>query len=527
MANASSATPSGASPAEPQVSARRVVAFLALIFGMFMAILDIQIVSSSLSEIQAGLSASADEISWVQTSYLIAEVVMIPLSGFLARALSTRYLFALSSAGFTLASILCATAGSIEQMILYRALQGFIGGGMIPTAFAAAYSIFPKRQQAPVMALVGLVVTLAPTIGPTVGGYLTELFSWHWLFLVNVPPGIAATLLCWFLVDFDEPDFSLLRNFDVAGLAGMAVMLGSLEYVLEEGAKDDWFQSSAIVFFTAATLLGGAVFFWRAFSARQPVVDLMAYRDRNFAVGSVLTFMLGTVLYGLTYLYPLFLAQVRGFNALEIGETVFVTGATMFLAAPVVGILARKLDPRLIIGTGFVFLVVSCIELLPITRDWGFEQMLVPQMLRGAALMLCMVPINVVSLGTLPPSQLKNASGLFNLMRNLGGAVGLAVIVTVLNNRWDLHMERLREQVTWSRAPVLETLNSLTSGFSGALGSAAELAATKELALMVREQGLVMAFADVFLLIAVFLACAGFLVLLVRRPRGGAAPPAH
>ncbi|OYW51204.1 MAG: hypothetical protein B7Z30_17780 [Rhizobiales bacterium 12-68-15] len=253
----------------------------------------------------------------------------------------------------------------------------------------------------------------------------------------------------------------------------------------------------------------------------------MAYRDRNFAVGSVLTFMLGTVLYGLTYLYPLFLAQVRGFNALEIGETVFVTGATMFLAAPVVGILARKLDPRLVIGTGFIFLFVSCIELLPITKDWGFEQMLVPQMLRGAALMLCMVPINVVSLGTLPPSQLKNASGLFNLMRNLGGAVGLAVIVTVLNNRWDLHMERLREQVTWSRAPVLETLNSLTSGFSGALGSAAELAATKELALMVRQQGLVMAFADVFLLIAVFLACAGFLVLLVRRPRGGAAPPAH
>lgn len=517
----------GSAQGEPQVTPRRLIAFFALIFGMFMAILDIQIVSSSLSEIQAGLSASSDEVSWVQTAYLIAEVVMIPLSGFLARALSTRYLFALSSAGFTLASLLCATATSVEQMIAYRAFQGFIGGGMIPTAFAAAYTIFPKRSQAPVMALVGLVVTLAPTIGPTVGGYLTELFSWHWLFLINLVPGIAATLLCWFLVDFDQPDFSLLKRFDVAGLAGMAVMLGSLEYVLEEGAKDDWFQSTTISVFTLAALLGAVLFFWRAFTAAQPVVDLNAYRDRNFAVGSVLTFMLGTVLYGLTYLYPLFLAQVRGFNALEIGETVFVTGGTMFLAAPVVGILARRVDPRLVVGTGFLFLILSCIELLPITKDWGFGELLVPQMLRGAALMLCMVPINVVSLGTLPPSQLKNASGLFNLMRNLGGAVGLAVIVTTLNGRWDLHMARLREQVTWARQPVIETLNSLTSGFAGQLGSGAELAAAKQVALMVRQEALVMAFADVFLLVALFLGAAAFLVLLVRKPAGAAAAPSH
>ncbi|MEP9377460.1 DHA2 family efflux MFS transporter permease subunit [Aquabacter sp. CN5-332] len=521
------AGPAGAAASEPQVTPRRLIAFFALIFGMFMAILDIQIVSSSLSEIQAGLSASADEISWVQTSYLISEVVMIPLSGFLARAMSTRILFALSAAGFTLASMLCATASSIEQMILYRALQGFIGGGMIPTAFAAAYTIFPKRHQAPVMALVGLVVTLAPTVGPTVGGYLTDYFSWHWLFLINVPPGIAATLLCWFLVDFDEPEFSLLKNFDVAGLVGMAVMLGSLEYVLEEGEKDDWFQSGTITLFAIAAVVGGILFFWRAFNAKQPVVDLMAYKDRNFAVGSVLTFMLGTVLYGLTYLYPLFLAQVRGFNALEIGETVFVTGLTMFLFAPVVGILARKMDPRYIIGTGFVFLIVSSFELLPITKDWGFWELLTPQMLRGAALMMCMVPINVVALGTLPPSQLKNASGLFNLMRNLGGAVGLAVIVTVLNGRWDLHLERLRESVTWSRPVVLDTLANITAGFTGRLGSDAELAATKQVAMIVRQQALVMAFADVFLVIALFLCAAAFLVFLVRKPKGAAAAPAH
>ncbi|BAF90435.1 MULTISPECIES: DHA2 family efflux MFS transporter permease subunit [Azorhizobium] len=521
------ATAAGA-PAEPQITPRRAIAFLALVFGMFMAILDIQIVSSSLSEIQAGISASSDEISWVQTSYLIAEVVMIPLSGFLARALSTRLLFALSAAGFTIASLLCATASSIGEMIFYRAVQGFIGGGMIPTAFAAAYTIFPKKYQAPVMSLVGLVVTLAPTIGPTVGGYLTSALSWHWLFLVNVPPGIVATLLCWFLVDFDEPEFDLLSRFDFTGLLGMAVFLGSLEYVLEEGERDDWFQSDTIVFFSVMIVIGAVLFFYRAFRAEQPVVDLRAYKDRNFAVGSILTFMLGVVLYGLTYLYPLFLAQVRGYNSLQTGETVFVTGIAMFIFAPIVGILGRKLDPRLVIGTGFVCLIISSFELTPITKDWGFYELMWPQLLRGAALMMCMVPINVVALGTLPPSQLKNASGLFNLMRNLGGAVGLAIINTVLNSRWDLHMARLRDAVTWSRPYVLDTLNSITAGFQARLGSDAELAATKKIAQMLRQQALVMAFSDVFLGITIFLCAAAFLVFLVRKPRASAgSAPAH
>lgn len=525
---AAGASVAGGVPAEPQVTTRRLIAFLALIFGMFMAILDIQIVSSSLSEIQAGLSASSDEISWVQTAYLIAEVVMIPLSGFLARAMSTRYLFAMSAAGFTLASLLCATATSINEMIFYRAVQGFIGGGMIPTAFAAAYTIFPKRHQPPVMALVGLVVTLAPTIGPTVGGYLTDALSWHWLFLVNVPPGIAATLLCWFLVDFDKPEFSLLKQFDFMGLVSMAVFLGSLEYVLEEGERDDWFQSQTIVVFSVLVVLGAIVFFYRAFTAAQPVVDLRAYRDRNFAVGSVLTFMLGTVLYGLTYLYPLFLAQVRGFNSLQIGETVFVTGGAMFVFAPIVGILGRKLDPRLVIGTGFVCLIISSLELLPITKDWGFDQFLWPQLLRGAALMMCMVPINIIALGTLPPSQMKNASGLFNLMRNLGGAVGLALINVALNSRWDMHMSRLRDSVTWSRPGVVDTLAKMTAGFEARLGSNAELAAAKEVAKMVRQHALVMAFSDVFFGISIFLCATTLLVFLVRRPKPGAgAAPAH
>ena len=522
--------PPGAPPPEPEVTPRKLIAFFALILGMFMAILDIQIVASSLGEIQAGLSAAPQEIAWVQTSYLVAEVVMIPLSGFLARALSTRILFTISAAGFTIASVLCATATTINEMIVFRAFQGFIGGAMIPTAFATAYSIFPKRLLAPIMAVVGLTVTLAPTIGPTVGGYLTDTFSWHWLFLINVVPGVAASVIAWTLVDFDEPDFDLLKRLDVFGLAALAVFLGSLEYVLEQGPADDWWQSRTITTLAVLSVIGAIVFFWRAFRAAVPIVDLNAYADRNFAVGSFLTFVMGIGLYGLTYLYPLFLARVRGYSALQVGETMFVTGVAMFVAAPIIGVLARKMDPRWLIGAGFVGFVTSTIELLPITSQWGFWELLLPQVLRGFSLMFCMVPINVVSLGTLPPARIKNASGLFNTVRNLGGAFGLAGINTLLNVRTDVHQLHLREHVTWGRNVVDETLAGLTQKFSTVLGSDAELAALKKLAGMVRREALVLAFADVFLVLSVIFALSAALVFFIRRLPpldGSAAIEAH
>ena len=207
---------------EPEISARRFIAFFAMLFGMFMAILDIQVVSASLATIQAGLSASSDEVAWVQTAYLVAEVVMIPLSGFLSRAFSTRIAFTVSAAGFTLMSLFCSLSTSVEQLIVWRALQGFFGGAMIPTVFSAAYSIFPRRKTSMIAAIIGLVATLAPTIGPTVGGYLTDLLSWRWLFLINVGPGIAVALTAWLLVDFDRPDLRLLRDFDWLGLISMA-----------------------------------------------------------------------------------------------------------------------------------------------------------------------------------------------------------------------------------------------------------------------------------------------------------------
>lgn len=499
------------------VTPRQLFGFLAMVFGMFMAILDIQIVSASLAEIQAGLSASSDEISWVQTSYLIAEVVMIPLSGFLAQVLSTRILFTVAAAGFTLASALCATATSIDQMIVYRAIQGFIGGGMIPSVFAVAFSLFPPSKRAIVSPIIGLVATLAPTIGPTVGGYLSDAFSWHWLFLVNIGPGIAVTIAVFTLVDFDKPNHSLLKRFDYLGLAAMALFLGSLEYVLEEGPRYDWLDDNTIATFALLGVVSGVAFFWRAFTAAQPIVELRAFKDRNFAFGSAFSFVMGIGLYGLTYLYPVYLDQVRGYDALMIGETMFVTGVAMFLTAPVSGRLSQVLDPRVMMMIGFLGFALGTYIASGITSDWDFYELLIPQILRGSSLMLCMVPINNLSLGTLAPDQLKNASGLYNLTRNLGGAVGLALINTLLNNRLDLHLVRLHESVAWGRPIAEERLAMLTERMSQLVPDG-DLAALKQLALMVRTQANVLSFADVFFALSILFASLALFAMLMRKP---------
>ncbi|TCR67496.1 DHA2 family multidrug resistance protein [Bosea sp. BK604] len=511
----------GAPPASDALPLRRVFAFIAMVFGMFMAILDIQIVSASLAEIQAGLSASSDEIAWVQTAYLIAEVIMIPLSGYLSRALSTRVFFTIAAAGFTVASVLCAMSSSINEMILWRAIQGFIGGGMIPGVFAAAFSIFPASKRPIVSPLIGLVATLAPTIGPTVGGYLSHAFSWHWLFLVNVIPGIGVTIAAWMLIDFDQPQRGLLRRFDWLGLAGMAAFLGSMEYVLEEGTRLDWFQAEEIILFTGLMIAGAVLFFWRALTRDDPLVDLYAFRNRNFAFGSLFSFCMGIGLYGLTYLYPVYLGRIRGYDALMIGETMFVTGLCMFFTAPIAGRLSTKLDPRVMMMIGFGGFALGTYIASFITKDWDFYELLVPQILRGCSLMLCMVPINNLALGTLPPAQLKNASGLYNLTRNLGGAVGLAVINTMLNTRTDLHIGRLHEAVAAGRQVAEERITAMTEMFSN-YGADAQAMALAQINVLAKREALVMAFGDVFLALTLIFASLVVLSLFMRKPPAAA-----
>ena len=286
--------------AAPQSDAPRLrdwVGVLAMGTGLFLAIMDVQIVASSLTQIQGGLSASPDEIAWVQTAYLIADVVMVPMCGFMSRLLSTRLLFVVAALGFTGASVLCATATSLGQMIFYRALQGFCGGAITPTVWPVVYTKFQGRQLASVISIISVILSLSSTVGPTVGGFLTDAFSWHWLFLVNIVPGLAVAAVVWFTINIDKPDLSLARNFDLLGVLLMAVFLGCLAYSLHEGPRWDWFDDASIRIAVIVSVVGGGLFFWRVLSYREPIVDLRTFLNRNFALGAFFTFTMGVGMY--------------------------------------------------------------------------------------------------------------------------------------------------------------------------------------------------------------------------------------
>ncbi|HEY0627174.1 MAG TPA: DHA2 family efflux MFS transporter permease subunit [Allosphingosinicella sp.] len=500
--------------------------YLAMIVGNFMAILDIQIVASSLREIQAGVSASADEIAWVQTSYLIAEVIAIPLSGLLGRALSMRTLFVMSAAGFTVMSLLCAMAWNIESLIIFRTLQGFLGGGMIPTTMAALFILFPEEKRTIPIVLVGMVSTLAPSIGPSLGGWITDGMGWEWLFLINLVPGIAAAALVWRFSPLRDTDFSLLKRIDVQGLIGMALFLGSLEYVLHEGPLHDWLQDDRVFTMAGVMTIGAAVFFWRAFTAASPIVDLKVFRDRNFVIGSLVSVIAGVGLYGSVYLLPLFLGNVRGYSSTQIGEVMVVTGLAMFFTAPVVGRLQAKVDLRVLLGIGLALTTWGMWENAKLTADASFWEFALPQALRGSGLMMCMIPMTGLALGTLPPERVQNASALFNLTRNLGGALGLAIINTLLASSQSLHRQELATSLSSGHADVQGWLDQTAATMAARGVADPATAALAQLSGMVEREALVMSFNNVFLMMAIAFAILLPLVFLTRKG-AGAAPGGH
>jgi DHA2 family multidrug resistance protein len=520
------APPAAASPAPGRqiqpAALRQWVGVLAMVFGMFMALLDIQIVTSSLTQIQGGLSASADEISWVQTSYLIAEVVMIPLTGMLSRLMSTRILFVASTVGFTFTSVLCATATSLGAMIFYRILQGFLSGAMIPTVFPVVYTVFPPRQLAVVMVLISLILNLSSTVGPSLGGYLTDTYSWHWLFLVNIIPGVIVSITVWCLIDVDRPNMSLLRAFDLPGLVLMALFLGCLEYALEEGPRWDWLADPTIRDAAIVSAIAAALFFWRVLTYHQPIVDLRSFRIRNFAMGSLFSFVVGTGLYCGTYVVPLFLAQVRGFSAWQIGATVVVTGTAQIVTSPFTTWIARKIDLRLMLAIGMCLFSVAMYMTAGLTNQTSFGELLIPQIVRGVGLMFCFLPANLISLGSLPPELLRGSAGLYNLMRNLGGAIGLAMLGTVMNSRLHFHWNRLIEAVNPARPSVQHFLDAQTARLDPHFTGDTTAGAVKLLAGIVQREALVLTFNDIMLMIGSMFVFGLLLIPLLRRP--GASP---
>ncbi|MGE0409590.1 MAG: DHA2 family efflux MFS transporter permease subunit, partial [Amphiplicatus sp.] len=475
---------------------RRLAVFSIMVIGLFFCMLDTQIVAASIPKIQTSLAASADEVSWLQTSYLIAEVIIIPITGYLIRALSSRVVFALAMAGFTLASLGCAMAWNLQSLVIMRAFQGIASGLPIPIIYAIAFSAFPRRHQGPMAAAMGLIVTMAPTVGPTLGGAITEQYSWHWLFLINVIPGAVITAVVWLYADFDKADHGLLKRFDLTAFALLGLALGLGQYVLEEGPDNDWFASPSIALMSAVALCCFAWFLSRTLSAREPIVDLRALQNRNFLLGNIMGLAMGAMFYGLTFILPLFLGRVRGYSAMEIGATLAVSGAAMFVAAPFSGLSSRRFDPRIVAGAGFLLLGWSAYALTKITAEWDFWELFWPQVARGVGLMFAMQTISVTAMGSLTPAQVKSASGVFNLTRMLGAAISLAALNTVLTDRTAFHARMLLDRLEWGRVPAIETLGALAGAFEAGGAADPDRAPKKAMGLIVQREAAVLAIGD-------------------------------
>lgn len=501
----------------------QLLGFFGMIVGMFMAILDIQIVASSLTVIASGLNATLDELSWVQTSYIIAEVIIIPLTGFTARLLSTRIAFSIASLGFTIMSILCSLAWNIESMIFFRALQGLFGGAMIPTVFATIYIIFPPEKRPTVSIIIGLVVTVAPTLGPTIGGYITEVLSWHFMFLLNVIPGIFVTTVVMLNLEIDKPNYSLLKNFDYIGITLLTISLGSLQYTLEEGASKGWFDDNHILTFSLISLVSFIALLIYELKISNPILDLRAFKHWNFTVGCLLSGVIGIGLYGAVFLSPMFLARSAGLSTFQIGVIMSVTGICQFISAPVAGNLFKKgVDPRVILAIGLSLFSYGSYLNSFLTPECRYWELFLPQAIRGFSLMFCFIPINDIALGTMPLNEVQNASGLYNLMRNLGGATGLAILNSNVITQTKIVYSYISNNLDITNPIVQNNIEAIGSMLSTRVANSDQAALLLVNSIMTRDS-FIIAINKSFFTIALVFILTLFLIPLVKKvqPIGG------
>jgi len=416
-----------------------------------MAILDIQIVAAALPRIATSLHTPLDELSWVQTAYLITEVIGIALSGRLARAASTRWLFAASSLAFVLTSLACGLSHDYVTLVVWRTLQGFCAGTMVPTVFAAGYKLFPKALQARAILIAAGLAMLAPSVGPLLGGYVAEKLAWNWLFFINIPIGLAITVIVAAVVRVDTPDRTAWRSIDAPAFAALTICLAALQTLLKLAPEDHWAAARdyALLF---ATVAAGAVAIRRCMNTHEALVDFAPLRTVGFSIACIYNFVLGIGLFGSIYLLPLFLGFVRFHTPLEIGEIMTVTGVAQLLAAPLATFADRRLPAHWVVAIGFGLFAAGSFANAFQTPTTDFAGLIVPQVLRGAALLFCILPVTNVALDELPPEALANASGLLNFMRNVGGAIGIGVVDTIVNVRPHDIAARVLDQLVKGKA---------------------------------------------------------------------------
>jgi DHA2 family multidrug resistance protein len=518
-------------PAQPaRASATIWLAIFAAMIGAFMAILNIQITNASLLNIEGGIGTGVDNGSWISTSYLIGEIIVIPLTDYLSRVFSFRRIMLSFASLFAAFSVACAFATDLPTMIALRAFQGFFGGVLIPMAFTLVFTKLPQRQQPIGLAMFSLAVTFAPAIGPTIGGYLTENYGWQTIFFVNVVPTVAMVSMLYFTLERAPLNLGLLREGDWFGIATMAVGLSALQAVLEEGNKDDWFGSPFIVKLALVAAVSLALFVANELLVEKPLLRLRLLTQRNFGLGTLAAIFIGFALFGSIYLLPAYLGQVQHYNAEQIGTVLAWTGLPQLLLIPLVPKLMQRFDIRLIAFAGTAFFAASSFMNIMMSVNYSGDQLFVPNIVRAVGQALLLTPLSAISLGSVAPQDAAAASGISNMMRNLGGAIGTAVLSTIVTKREQFHSNIIGQAVDLGREEVRERIAALTNYFTahGVTDPAtAHHQAIIALGRTVKQQALVMGFSDTFAVVGIVLVIAGIALLLTGKPKGAPAGGGH
>ncbi len=530
MTNSDTNSASAFVPAVPseRVSLRTWLAVGAGMLGAFMAVLDIQITNSSLKDILGTLSATQEEGSWISTAYLVAEIIVIPLTALLTRVFGLRAYMVSTTALFLVFSTLCGTAWNLQSMIVFRMLQGFTGGALIPMAMSLVMAKLPASKRAVGMAIFGLTATLAPAMGPTFGGYLSQLYGWPSIFYINWVPGVLLIAGILWGLDREPVQMKFLRHADWVGIGFMALGLGSLTVFLEEGNSKDWFDSSFIITFAALALVGIIGWIATSVTRAEPFVNLRLYGERNFLVATVLSAMTGMGLYGSSFLLPLYLGQIANYTPMQIGEVIMWVGLPQLFVMPFAAILSAKVDNRILCSIGLGLFGASCLMNSNMDATTGYDQLLVSQIVRALGQPFIMLTLSNFAMQGISPRDMPSASSLFNMTRNLGGSVGIALLATALTNREHFHSARLAESVSMYAAPTRDRIDQLTQSFMshGVDAVSAGNQALQVIDNLVRREAYVMAYNDGFFIIGFsLLACIGALWFAdkVKSPSGGGA----
>jgi DHA2 family multidrug resistance protein len=521
-------SPPGA-PAAASTDKASLTAWIAVLAGMigaFMAILNIQITNASLLDIEGGIGTGIDNGAWISTSYLIGEIVVIPLTDYLSKVFSFRRYMIVNAILFPAFSIACAFTHDLGSMIAMRGLQGFAGGILIPMAFTMVLTKLPKPQQPVGLALFALSVTFAPAIGPTIGGYLTENYGWQTIFFINAAPSALMVVALAFTLEREPMQLSLLKEGDWAGIITMAIGLSALQTVLEEGNKDDWFASPFIFRLAIVAAVFLTAFVAIELTVKEPLVRLRLLTRRNFGIGVLVNVLVGFALFGTVYILPQYLGQVQRYNAEQIGNVLAWTGLPQLLLIPLVPLLMKRFDPRYIGFVGISIFAASCFMNITLSPDTAGDQLLFPNIVRAIGQALVLTPISTITTAGIAPSEAGAASGLSNMLRNLGGAVGTAMLATVLTKREQFHSNIIGQSVTLYREEVRQRITEMTNYFlaHGVSDPAtAQHQAIVAIGNIVKRQALIMGFSDTFALVGVVLAAAAIALLFARKVKVGAA----